>query len=62
MNFTKIDQADLDSPCQELSNGGLGIVVAFPVCSGIEFSRACTGGPIQLYNQLLDISHIWNNQ
>ena len=31
MNFTKIDQADLDSPCQELSNGGLGIVAALTV-------------------------------
>ena len=34
MNFTKIDQADLDSPCQELSNGGLGIVVALAVFFG----------------------------
>ena len=28
MTFTKLDQADLGSPRQELSNGGLGIVVA----------------------------------
>ena len=28
MDFTKIVKEDLDSPCQELSNGGLGIVVA----------------------------------
>ena len=28
MGFTKIDQADMDSPRWELSNGGLGIVVA----------------------------------
>ena len=31
MNFTKIVRADLDSPCQELSNDGLGIVVALTV-------------------------------
>ena len=28
MDFTKIDQADLDSPCRELSNDGLQIFVA----------------------------------
>ena len=28
MNFTKIVKADLDSPRRELSDGGLGIVVA----------------------------------
>ena len=27
VDFTKIYQADLDSPCQEFSNGGLGFVV-----------------------------------
>ena len=32
MNFTKIDLADLNSLCRELSNGGLGIVVALLVC------------------------------
>ena len=37
MNFTKIDQADLDSPRRELSNGGLGIVVTLTVFSGIDF-------------------------
>ena len=30
--FTKLDQADLISPCQELSNGGLGFVVSLLVC------------------------------
>ena len=35
--FTKIDQADLDSPRRELSNGVLGIVVALTVFSGINF-------------------------
>ena len=32
MLHTKIAKADLDSPRQELSNGGLGIVVVFLVC------------------------------
>ena len=27
MTFTKLDQVDLDSPCRELSNGGLGVVI-----------------------------------
>ena len=31
MNQTKLNQADLESPCRELSNGGLGIVVALLV-------------------------------
>ena len=38
MNFTKIDQADLDSPHRELSNGGLGIVVALMFFLGLFFS------------------------
>ena len=49
MNFTKIDQADLDSPRRELSNGGLGIVVALLVRWGINFLSARIGHPIQLY-------------
>ena len=49
MNFTKIVKADLDSPRRELSNGGLGIVVACLGCRGINFSCVSTGGPIQLY-------------
>jgi hypothetical protein len=31
MDHTKIVQADLDSPRRELSNGGLGFVVALSV-------------------------------
>ena len=31
MTFTELDQADLDSPCRELSIGGLGIVVSLLV-------------------------------
>ena len=37
MTFTKLGQADFDSPCRELSNGDLGIIVALLVCSGIVF-------------------------
>ena len=37
MSPTKIDQADLDSPRRELSNGGHGIVVALLVRWGIDF-------------------------
>ena len=49
MNFRKIVKADLDFPRRELSNGGLGIVVAFMFFSGIIFVCVSTGGPIQLY-------------
>ena len=35
MDHTKIDTADLDSPCRELSNSGLGIAVALLVCRWI---------------------------
>ena len=41
--FTKIYQADFDFHCQELSNGGLGVVVALLASSGINFPRAYTG-------------------
>ena len=46
MAFTKIDRADLDSPCQEFSNGGIVIVVALLVCWQIDVSCVSTGGPI----------------
>ena len=39
---------ELDSPCRELSNGGLGFAVALPICSGIDFWCACTEEIIQL--------------
>ena len=32
MTFTKMNKADLDSPCREPSNGDLGIVVALSIC------------------------------
>ena len=48
INFTKIDQADLDSPRRELSNGGLGIVAALLVCWQINFLSAHNERPIQL--------------
>ena len=37
MDHTKLDQAHLDSPRRELSNGGLGFVVALLVCWQIIF-------------------------
>ena len=42
MTFIKLDQADLDSPRRELSNGGLEIVVALLVCWQINFLSAQT--------------------
>ena len=42
-------QADLDSPCRELSNAGLGIVVAHTVFWENIFLSARIGRPIQLY-------------
>ena len=49
MAFTKLDQADLDSPCREFSNGGLSIAVAFLVCWQINFLLTRIGRLIQLY-------------
>ena len=37
MNFKKIDQADLDFPRRELSNGGLGIIATLLVPQQIIF-------------------------
>ena len=50
MNFTKSVKADLDSPRRELSNGGLGIVVALLAFPAIDFSCVYmyTGRAIQL--------------
>ena len=36
----------LDSPCRELSSGGLGITANLLICWGIEFSCVFIGGPI----------------
>ena len=41
--FTKIFRADVDFPCQELFNSGLGIVVALLVRPGINVSCVSTG-------------------
>ena len=49
MYHTKIDTADVDYPCQELSNGGLGLVVDLAFFSGIDFLSVYTWGLIQLY-------------
>ena len=43
MDHTKVDQADLDFPCRELSVRGLGFAVALLVHSGIGFLSACIG-------------------
>ena len=50
MNCSKIVKADMESPRQELSNSGLGIMVALLVRPGIGFSCVSTWGPIQLYH------------
>ena len=55
MDHTKISIAYLDSPCQDLSNGGLGIAIALLVCWQINFSSACIGCPIQLYSLLKNV-------
>ena len=41
MDDTKMNSEDVDSPCQELFNGGLGIVVALLVCQRIGLSIVC---------------------
>ena len=43
ISFTEIDTAYLDSPRRELSNGGLGIVVALLVHWGVNFLCVSTG-------------------
>ena len=48
INFTKVYMAYVDSPCRELSNGGLGIVVALLVRWGINFLSTYSGRVIQL--------------
>ena len=48
MDHTKIGTAYLNFPRRELSNGGLGFVVALLVRPEINFSRVSTGGLIQL--------------
>ena len=49
MDQTKMNQEDLDSPRRELSNSGLGTVVALLVRWGIDFCGLILGYPIQLY-------------
>ena len=46
---TKKDTPGLDAPFRELSNGGFGMSVAISVCWQIDFLRACSWRPIQLY-------------
>ena len=56
MNFTEIDPTDLNSPCRELSNGGLGIVVALLVFWQIIFCVCVYCGS----NPAVSIVHIKN--
>ena len=51
MDDTKLDPEDLNYPCRELSNSGLGIVVTLLVRQGIDFVCVSTGGPIQPYSR-----------
>ena len=51
MDRTKIYPEDLNSPRQELSSGGLEIVVTLLVRRVIDFSCISTGGSIQLYRK-----------
>ena len=46
--WTKIVKADLDSPCRELSNGGLESIATLLVRWQIDFLSARIGRPIQL--------------
>ena len=47
----KIDRTELDSPCRELSNGGLESVVNLLVRWQINYSCASAGKAIQLYGR-----------
>ena len=49
MGRTETFPVDLNSPCREISNGGLGFVVALSVRWQINFSCVYSEGPIQLY-------------
>ena len=53
MTFMKLDQVDLDYPRQDLSNGGLEIVVALLVRWQLILLSSRIGRPIQLYLVLL---------
>ena len=48
MTFIKLDQAGFDSPCRELSNSGLGILVALLARWQINLLSACIGRQLQL--------------
>ena len=55
MTFIKIVKPDLDSLCQELSNGDLGIAIALSVFPATDFLCISTGDPIQLHLFLLGL-------
>ena len=49
----KMYKEDLNSPCEELSNGDLEIVVTLLVCWKIDFSCVSRGYSIQLYDSIV---------
>ena len=58
INFTKIGQADLDFPRRELSNGGLGIVVALLLRWGIIFCVSISDA-LSSCNNFVSNYHAW---
>ena len=56
MDHTTMNPKYLDSLCQELFNGGLGIVATLLVRWGTDFVCVFTGGPIQLYVYVITFS------
>lgn len=61
MDYTKMNPKYTDSPRRELSVLGLGFVVAVLAHSGIDFSCAYTGGPIQLYLVVFGFHMVFNS-
>ena len=52
----------MDSPRQDLSNGGFGIAATLLVPRGIDFWCVSIGGPIQLYEaSLCDLGDVESN-
>ena len=53
MGHTRICTSDLNCPRRELSNGGLGFVLALLVRWQVDFLCVYTGGAIQLYSETM---------
>ena len=71
MNFTKIVKTDLDSPCQELSNSGLGIFLVISIfrrsifcvrLQGIQFSRSRKGHQDPRPDNVCIYVHMYSSQ